>query len=351
MMAWRDTVIAPDATILSAIHCLDRTGAQICLVCDPDGRLLGTVTDGDVRRGLLATVPLDAAAAKIMNREPLTGAASDAPGHLLQMMNVSMLRQIPIVDAQRRVIDLKSWSDLTRAGEVRDNWVVLMAGGKGTRLRPLTEDTPKPLLTVGHKPLLESTLEALLLFGFRRFFISVNYKADMVKAHFGDGRRWNCEIAYLEEDAHLGTAGALGFLPGRPDQPLLVMNGDILTKVNFEKLLEFHRDHGAVGTMCVREYEFTIPFGVVDVENYEIRHIAEKPVHRSFVNAGIYVLDPAALDDVPRGERLDMTELFDRLLASGAKPAAFPIWEYWIDVGRIDDFQQANSDYARIFET
>jgi dTDP-glucose pyrophosphorylase/CBS domain-containing protein len=350
MIAWQDTVIAPNATILSAIHCLDRTGAQICLVCDPDSGLLGTVTDGDVRRGLLAAIPLDATVAAIMNRDPLTGSASDAPRHLLELMNVSLLRQIPIVDGQRRVLDLKSWSDLSQASRIRDNWVVLMAGGKGTRLRPLTDDMPKPLLTVGHKPLLESTLESLLLFGFRRFFISVNYKADMVKAHFADGRRWNCEIAYLEEDNHLGTAGALGLLPGRPEQPLIVMNGDILTKVNFEKLLAFHRDQGAVGTMCVREYEFAIPYGVIDVEGNEIRKIAEKPVHRSFVNAGIYVLDPAALDEVTPSVHLDMTELFERFLASGRRPAAFPIWEYWIDVGRIDDFQQANIDYAQVFE-
>jgi dTDP-glucose pyrophosphorylase len=349
-MTWRDTVIGSDATILNAVQCLDRTGAQICLVCDADGRLAGTVTDGDIRRGLLKALTLEASVTQVMNRDPLVGAPGDTPGELLEIMSRSLLRQIPIVDAQRRVIDLKVWNDLSRAGRIRDNWVILMAGGQGNRLRPLTDERPKPLLTVGRKPLLESTLEAFLVFGFRRFFISVNYKADMVKAHFGDGHRWGCEIAYLEEETQLGTAGALGLLPDRPTEPLIVMNGDVLTKVNFETLLEAHRKHQAAATMCVREYEFTVPFGVIDIEDHRIRGIAEKPVHRSFVNAGIYVLEPRALDRVPKGERLDMTELFGSLVAAGETTAAFPIWEYWIDVGRIDDFNQANFDYSRIFE-
>jgi dTDP-glucose pyrophosphorylase len=350
MTTWRDTIITADATILSAVQCLDRTGAQICLVCDAEGRLVGTVTDGDVRRGLLKGVSLEASVAGIMNRDPLVGTPGDAPSHLLEIMNVSLLRQIPIVDDQRRVIDLRFWSDLTRSGQVRNNWVILMAGGQGSRLRPLTEDRPKPLLTVGQKPLLESTLEAFLLFGFRRFFISVNYKADMVKTHFGDGRRWGCEISYLEEDTQLGTAGALGLLADRPVDPIVVMNGDILTKVNFDTLLEFHREQRSIATMCVREYEFTVPFGVIDIDDHRIRGIAEKPVHRSFVNAGIYVLEPATLDRVPKGSRIDMTELFSSLIASRQTTAAFPIWEYWIDVGRIDDYQQANFDYSRVFE-
>jgi dTDP-glucose pyrophosphorylase len=350
MTTWRDTIIAPEATILSAVQRLDRTGMQICLVCDADGRLIGTVTDGDVRRGLLKAVPLEANVSNIMNRDPLVGSPSDTPVRLLEIMNTSLLRQIPIIDAERRVVELRFWSDLTRGGKARENWVILMAGGQGSRLRPLTEERPKPLLTVGHKPLLESTLEAFLLLGFRRFFISVNYKADMVKAHFGDGHHWGCEIAYLEEESQLGTAGALGLLDRRPTHPLIVMNGDVLTKVNFDTLLEFHRAQKAAATMCVREYEFTVPFGVIDISEHRIRGIAEKPIHRCFVNAGIYVLEPSVLDQVPKGSRLDMTDLFGSLIAARRTTAAFPIWEYWIDVGRIDDFQQANIDYSRVFE-
>ena len=349
MTSWRDTLLPVGATILDAVQSLHRTGAQICLVADDGERLLGTVTDGDIRRGILKAVPLDAVVSTVMNREPLVGSPADAPGQLLDLMKLTHLHQIPIVDAALRIVDLKSWNDLLQSERIRDNWVILMAGGRGHRLMPMTEHQPKPLLTVGQKPLLESILEGLLSFGFRSFFISVNYKAEMVKTHFGDGRRWNCEVRYLEEETHLGTAGALSLLPERPTQPIIVMNGDVLTKVNFENLLKFHQEQGAVATMCVREYETKIPFGVVELENNRIRSIVEKPTSRSFVNAGIYVLDPSVLDAVPAGEKFDMTDLFGRLIAAGRPAAAFPIWEYWIDVGRIDDFERANIDYPHLF--
>lgn len=350
MTSWRETLLPRSASILEAIRSLHRTGAQICLVADEDGRLLGTVTDGDIRRGILRAIQLDASVTEVMNREPMLGSPTDSAAHLLEVMKLTQLHQLPIVDDERRVVALRSWSDLLRGEQVRDNWVVLMAGGRGRRLMPMTEDRPKPLLTVGQKPLLESILEGLLSYGFRSFFISVNYKREMVKTHFGDGRRWNCEIRYLEEERHLGTAGSLGLLPGRPTKPIIVMNGDVLTKVNFANLLKFHQEQGAVATMCVREYETTIPFGVVELEGNRIRSLVEKPTTRSFVNAGIYVLDPPILDEIRSGSYLDMTELFNRVIATGRHAAAFPIWEYWIDVGRIDDFERANVEYPRVFE-
>ncbi len=350
MTSWRETLLPASASILDAVRSLHRTGAQICLIADDAGHLLGTVTDGDIRRGILRAVELDAGVAEIMNREPLIGGPDDSAADLFEVMKVTHLHQIPILDAERRVVALRSWNDLLRGEQIRDNWVVLMAGGNGRRLLPMTEDRPKPLLTVGQKPLLESILEGLLSFGFRSFFISVNYKGEMVKTHFGDGHRWNCRIRYLEEETQLGTAGSLGLLPGRPATPIIVMNGDVLTKVNFANLLQFHQERGAVATMCVREYETKIPFGVVELENNRIRSIVEKPTSRSFVNAGIYVLEPSVLDEVPAGKRLDMTELFDRLIASGRHVAAFPIWEYWIDVGRIDDLERANIEYPHVFK-
>jgi dTDP-glucose pyrophosphorylase len=346
---WHDTLIAPDAPLLAAIRLLDRTSAQICLVVDADGRLLGTVTDGDIRRGILKGKPLESSVAEVMNREPTVGRPSDPPAKLLEMMNAKLLRQIPIVDERGRVRDLRQWTQLSQSAQVRDNWVLLMAGGEGSRLRPLTEDRPKPLLNVGRKPLLESILESLSAFGFRRFYISVRYKAEMVKEHFGDGSRWGCTIRYLEEEASLGTAGALGLLDEQPRQPLIVMNGDVLTKVNFENLLEFHQQQGSVATMCVREFDFKVPYGVVEIENHRIRDIVEKPVRRLFVNAGIYVLDPSVAASVPKGRRIDMTEVFSRVIAAGGITAAFPVWEYWIDIGQIGDFERANSDYLQLF--
>jgi len=225
-----------------------------------------------------------------------------------------------------------------------------LAGGLGSRLQPLTEDKPKPLLSVGDKPILETILESFVEQNFRRFYISVNYKADAIKEHFADGGKWNAEIRYLEEEPRLGTAGALDLIPERPELPLLVMNGDLLTRVNFQDLLDYHRDQKAEATMCVREYDFQVPFGVVEIDDHNIRSIDEKPVHRFFVNAGIYVLEPGLIDLIPKGEYFDMTDLFARALEKGYETQAFPIHEYWLDVGRIDDLDRANHDYQNGFD-
>jgi NDP-sugar pyrophosphorylase family protein len=225
-----------------------------------------------------------------------------------------------------------------------------MAGGLGNRLRPLTEDVPKPLLKVGRKPLLETILETFRSHEFRNFYISVNYKAEMIKAHFGDGEKWKCTIRYLEENDRLGTAGALGLIPETPTQPLLIMNGDVLTNVDFSSLLSFHGEHQAKATMCVREFDFQVPYGVVNIDEHRITGIVEKPVHSFFVNAGIYVIDPELLSFVPKSGSFDMPDLFASALDKGMPTAAFPIREYWTDIGRIDDFHRANGDYASIFE-
>ena len=233
---------------------------------------------------------------------------------------------------------------------VRDNWVVLMAGGLGTRLHPLTKHAPKPLLRVGNRPLLETILLNFIKQGFRRFYISVNYKADMVKAHFDDGRRWGVEIRYLEEDQRLGTAGPLALIEDIPEQPLIISNGDLLTKVSFEKMLAFHRDHGADATMGVREYDLEVPFGVVQLDQDRIVGIEEKPVHSFFVNAGLYVISPAVLSKIPRSQSYDMPDLFTHMAAAGAVTVAFPVREYWLDVGRMDDFERANHEFFAEFE-
>ena len=206
------------------------------------------------------------------------------------------------------------------------------------------------MLSVGDKPILETILESFVEQNFRRFYISVNYKAQVIKNHFGEGGKWNAEIRYLEEETRLGTAGALDLIPERPELPLLVMNGDLLTRVNFQDLLDYHRDQKAQATMCVREYDFQVPFGVVEIEDHKIQGIDEKPVHRFFVNAGIYVLEPGLIDLIPKGEYFDMTDLFARALEKGCETQAFPIHEYWLDVGRIDDLDRANHDYQNDFD-
>jgi len=228
----------------------------------------------------------------------------------------------------------------------RDNWVVLMAGGLGARLRPLTDEVPKPMIPIGQKPILETILENFIEYGFKNFFISVHYKDHVIRNYFKDGSRWDVNIQYLSEDERLGTAGALSLLPGKPSEPVFVMNGDLLTKINFSQLLNFHQEHKLVATMCVREYDFQVPYGVLTLEGHYIKGIEEKPTQNFFVNAGIYVLEPQALQAIPQGRFYDMPQLFKDLMSEGSATAAFPIREYWIDIGRMRDLIRANGDFG-----
>lgn len=348
MKRWKDTLIAPEVTILGAMELIDRTGLQIALVVNDAGQLLGTVSDGDIRRSILRGGSLERPVREIMFRKPTVAGSHESRDAIIAMMKLKQLRQIPLLDQNGCVIGLDVWDELLDI-EPRDNSVVLMAGGLGSRLGELTRNCPKPLLRVGNKPVMETILENCKEYGFRRFYISVNYMADMVKDYFGDGSRWGIEISYLEEKKRLGTAGALGLLPQRPALPLLVMNADVLTKINFKHLMDFHDQHQCVATMCVREYEFQVPFGVVQIDNHRLRTLQEKPVHQFFVNAGIYVLNPEAVDLVPRDEYFDMPSLFDGLLKLQRETTAFPVREYWLDIGRADDFERANGEYSEVF--
>jgi dTDP-glucose pyrophosphorylase len=350
MADWKKTLLGERASVAEAIRVLEGSPYKICLVVDDRHHLLGTITDGDVRRAILRGIALDASAQRAMMTTPTTGLLGDAPETLHDAMARLDLSQIPLLDSQGRVAGLVTRKSLAHAGEPRENWVVLMAGGLGNRLRPLTEDVPKPLLNVGRKPLLETILETLRSHEFRNFYIAVNYKAEMIKDHFGDGGKWKCRIRYLEENDRLGTAGALGLIAERPTQPLLVMNGDVLTNVDFSSLLDFHDEHRSQATMCVREFDFQVPYGVVTLAEHRITGIVEKPVHSFFVNAGIYVIDPVALDLIPPNETFDMPDLFAKALDRKMPTAAFPIREYWTDIGHIDDFHRANGDYPKFFE-
>ncbi len=338
-----DTLLPPEASVRDAIACIDRGRAHVVFVVDPDNRLIGSITDGDVRRGFLRGLGLDQPIREIMNPSPSSAPINESPEVLKELMSSRGLRHIPIVDATKRVLGVETLESLLQARE-RPNWVVLMAGGLGTRLRPLTNASPKPLLPIGGKTLLETILESFISHGFRRFFISVYYKSEMVKAHFGDGGKWGVSIEYIEESEPLGTAGALGLLPEVPEQPLILMNGDILTRVNFAHLLEFHNDQGGEATMCVRKYDFQVPYGTVQLEGYRMLRIAEKPMYTFYVNAGIYVFSPHAVARVARGRRKDVPALLDEVIADGGEIAAFPIHEYWLDIGQMDDFLRAQDD-------
>ena len=270
MNRWKDVLISPDTTIIKAIEVIDAGSLQIALVVDNSNKLVGTVSDGDVRRAILKGIPLDRPVKEIMFTEPTVAFSHVSRDEIVTTMRTKQLRQIPLVDKDGCVIGLDVWDDLINL-QVRDNIVVLMAGGLGTRLGELTKGCPKPLLRVGNKPVLETILENCIEYSFKHFYISVNYKAEMVKECFGDGSRWGGEISYIEEKKRLGTAGAISLLPEIPTLPVLVMNADVLTKINFKHLMAFHEEHKSVATMCVRDYEFQVPFGVVQLENHRFR--------------------------------------------------------------------------------
>lgn len=349
MRDWKTTLLGPQATLEHAIRTLDAGALQICMVVDEDGKLLGTVTDGDIRRALLKRLPMESSVEHVMRRNPIVAERTTGSERLLALMAERQIRQVPLLDETGRVVDLAHIDALLKQPPIQDAWVVLMAGGLGTRLRPLTESTPKPLLRVGGKPLLETIIENFCQQGFRRFYIAVNYMAEMIKDHFNDGRRWNVDIRYIEEQERMGTAGALGLMPERPTGPLIVMNADLLTRVNFRSLLDYHSEHGSQATMCVSEYDFQVPYGVVELDGHRFKAIQEKPVHKVFVNAGIYALNPAVIDLIPRGRLFDMTTLFEQAVEAGHETAVFPVQEYWLDIGKENDYKQANGDYRQNF--
>jgi dTDP-glucose pyrophosphorylase len=341
---FRESIIPHDASIHRAIQTIDSSAAKIALVADADDRLLGTVTDGDVRRGILRGISVESAASIIMNMQPRTIPPTHDRAALLAAMRRDGLRHLPIVDERGRLVGLATLAELLQL-TTKENWVVLMVGGRGSRLFPLTEDLPKSLLSVGPKPILEMIVDGFISIGCTTFFLAVNYLAERVMEYFGDGSSRGVNIVYLREREPLGTAGALGLLPQRPSAPFFVMNGDIVTNIDFRQLLEFHEEHRATGTMCVREDVFQVPYGVVDIEGHRVRDIREKPVLRNFINAGIYVFDPDVLKYVPAQGPSDIPDLFKRLLEAHRECVAFPLREYWVDIGRPDDYRRAQIDF------
>jgi dTDP-glucose pyrophosphorylase len=349
MKDWKKVVIAPEVSIREAIRTIDTGALQIALVVDTENRLQGTLTDGDVRRGILREVSFDDPVCKIMNSSPVVAHVHQGREKILNLMKERSLHQIPIVDGEGRLVGLEVVEALLQSQHF-SNQVVIMAGGLGSRLRPMTNDCPKPMLKVGGRPILETLLRNLKEQGFFRIYLSVNYMADLITDYFGDGSAFGVEIEYLHEEKKLGTAGALSLMPEPPTEPLVVMNGDLLTKVDFQHLFDFHNHHKAVATMCVREYDFQVPYGVVKVDQHRMVGIEEKPVHKFFVNAGIYVLNPQVLTAIPQGTYCDMPAVFDRLAQEGHDSAAFPIREYWLDIGRLDDFERASCEFSEVFK-
>jgi len=344
MRDWQNIFVSSSTSIREVIEKITRNTIQICLVVNEDNRLLGTVTDGDIRNGILKGLTLDEPVVGIMNDTPTVATQFDDRDQILATMRLKKIHHVPAVDDQGRVIGLETLDDILNPVE-KDNVVVLMAGGLGTRLKPLTDDCPKPMLAVGNKPILETILTNFVDYGFKQFYLTVNYMAEIVTSYFGDGSRWGIDIRYIHEQQRMGTAGALGAMPVRPSAPLLVMNADLITKVNFNNLLAYHSQYGSKATMCVREYDFQVPYGVVKTDGNRFVGIEEKPVKRFFVNAGIYVLEPEVLDYVPTNSFFDMPQLFERIAQEQQNISVFPISEYWLDIGQMDDYMRAVSEF------
>lgn len=344
MKPWRKALVNSDATLEQAIEVLDKAALRIALVVDANDTLLGTLTDGDVRRALLKHLPLETPVNQVMNGQPKTAEQSWTESRILAVMEQHELLQLPLVDAEKHVVGLANLHDILNKHR-HDNPVFLMAGGFGTRLRPLTNNCPKPMLKVGDKPILEQILLNFVEAGFHRFYISTHYMPEVIRDYFGDGEKWGISIQYVHEEEPLGTGGALGLLPhDEIDQPLFMMNGDLLTSLNLHSFLEFHETHNGIATMCVREYEHQVPYGVITSEGTQIKSMVEKPVHRFFVNAGIYLLDPALVKSVEPGTRIDMPTLLEQQIDGGNAVNMFPIHEYWLDIGRMDDFHKAQTE-------
>lgn len=340
---WRKTLLSPDQLIRDVIANLNETGLQIVLVIDKASRFLGTVTDGDIRRGLLRGVQIESLLNTVMRTNSLVVPPEMGREMVVHLMRANKLRQLPVVDGDHRVVGLHLWDEDT-SSEVRPNTMVIMAGGLGKRLRPHTETCPKPMLPVAGKPMLEHIIERARSEGFRHFVLAVMYLGHVIEDYFGDGSRWQVRINYLRENSPLGTAGALSLLAPAPSAPFVVTNGDVLSDIRYGEVLDFHERHNAAATMAVRLYEWQHPFGVVQTNGVDIVGFEEKPINRSHINAGIYVLSPEVLSHMRPNTPLDMPSLFEQMQYEGQRTVAFPMHEPWLDVGRPDDLSRANDE-------
>lgn len=348
MKTWENALVNADMSLRDALACIDGAGSQMALVVDEQRRLLGTLSDGDARRGLLKGLQLSDKVSAAMHLNPTVARSEQSRHAILMTMRQCGLHQIPVVNDDGTVIGMEVLNDFL-AATTKENWVVIMAGGLGKRLEHLTRDTPKPMLRVGSKPLLETIVEGYADQGFRRFYFAVNYKAEQIEQHFGDGNRFGIEIRYIREKKRLGTAGALSLLPEQPKEPFLVTNADLLTKEDFGYMLDQHTESGADATMGVRNYEMQVPFGVVREEDGFIRSIDEKPLHRFTVSAGIYVLSPKMLELVPKETEFDMPALFENGVRNGLRARCHRIDGYWLDIGRLSDYERANLEFEGLF--
>ena len=337
---WQNTILPFNSTVTDVINKLNTFSFRLVMVADESNKLLGTISDGDIRRGLLKGLGLSSPIASIINNSPIIVSHEVNREVVLQLMISNKIQQIPIVNDSLQILGLHLWNNFNTP-PIHSNIMVIMAGGKGVRLHPQTINCPKPLLPLGNKPILEHIIERAKNQGFTNFVISVHYLGHMIEDHFGDGDKFNVNIQYLRESSPLGTVGALSLLDPKPESPFIVTNGDVLTDINYSELLNYHLQNSATATMAVREYEWQNPFGVVETQGLEIIGFEEKPIFRSHINAGVYVLEPLALSLLEKSVPCDMPTLLKRLQKKSKRIIAFPIHEPWLDIGNEADFSKA----------
>ena len=343
---WRDSVVKINTPIKVAIERLNKVGIKIALVLDDDYRLLGTISDGDFRRGILSGLSLEDTVEKIMNKNPCT--ASEGAGRLeiLKVMTDTKILQIPILDKNSFVVGLHLWDDISVQAKY-SNIMVIMAGGKGSRLHPQTENRPKPMLLVAGIPILEHIIKRAQSQGFNHFIIAINYLGEIIEKYFKDGQKFGVKIEYLHEDFPLGTAGALSLLSSKPERAFIVTNGDVITDINYSDFLEYHIAQNAAATVAVHTHEFQIPYGVVQINGLEVESYEEKPIVSSLINAGVYALEPDILDYIKEQRHRDMPEILDISRDLKKKVIVYPLHESWIDIGRPIDLEIANKNKFR----
>lgn len=341
--SWRSAMLPLDSTIQQAIRNLEISSVQIVLIVSDSDVLIGTVSDGDIRRAFLRGFSLNSKINDVINYSPLVVPPEIGREHALNLMRANKIHQLPIVNRDGKVLGLYLW-DSTLSTEPLSNFMVIMAGGRGTRLRPHTENCPKPMLEVGGKPMLEHVIERGKADGFQNFIISLHYLGEIIEEYFDDGRKFGVNIEYLRENSPLGTAGCLSILKTRPDAPFLVTNGDVLTDIHYNEIINFHDRHDAMATMAVRQHEIQNQFGVVRTKGIDIEGFDEKPIYLSHINAGIYVLNPKTLDLLEKNQHCDMPTLFERVKQNGDRTIVYPMHEPWLDVGRPADLNLANQN-------
>ncbi|MDC0253338.1 nucleotidyltransferase family protein [Bacteriovoracales bacterium] len=347
---WKKYTVQLDEPLVNALKLINQGGLGMVFVTDAKFKLKGTITDGDVRRGLLKKETANSSVQTIMNSTPLIITPQDEKGLIFLKAKEKEIKYIPQIDDDGKILDILDTEYFNKSDF--ENPVIIMAGGIGSRLGELTKLCPKPMLKIEDKPILEIIISNLKGHGFKNFFISVNYLSEVIQNYFKDGVHLGVNIKYIEEEKKLGTAGALSlfkksFLTNK--LPVIIVNGDLLTKVNFSNLLQFHNEKKTIATMCTKEYEVQIPYGVIDVDNGNIAKVDEKPVHSFNVNAGSYVFSPEAFDYIPFNTYFDMNEVFNLFIQNNEKTSAYPISEYWIDIGHQNDFKKAQIEFSREF--